>query len=218
MAAARARGPRAAGGSLASASRRPRPWPPFAEIERLTGPAGGSTVAAMSLYHDSVVQMSRMLRNLAVLLDKAGQFAEARGASPDVFVGDRLHADMRPFEFQIQAACDAAKFAAARLAGVEPPKNPDTEKTLGELKARIAATLEFLDGLGEAQFAGAEDREVRLSFLPGKGMRAADYLREMALPNFYFHATMAYALLRAAGVQIGKRDFITTLTLHDTAA
>lgn len=172
----------------------------------------------MSLYQYSVVQLSQMLRNLSAMLDKAAEFAAARGGSADDFIGFRLSPDMRPFEFQIQAACDAAKFAGARLAGVAAPSNPDTEKTLAELKARIAVTLEFLGGLSSEQFAGAEDREVRLGFLPGKGMRAADYLREMALPNFYFHATTAYALLRAAGVQLGKRDFITHLTLHDAAS
>lgn len=171
----------------------------------------------MSYHEDTVVQMGRTLRNLRALLDKAAEFARARGAEPDCFIGVRLHADMRPFEFQIQAVCDAAKFAAARLAGVEPPKNPDTEKTLDELRARIDATLAFLDGLDPAQFDGAGEREVAISFLPGKAAYGADYLREFVLPNFYFHATTAYALLRHAGVQVGKRDFITHLTLHDAA-
>lgn len=172
----------------------------------------------MSLYQDSVVQMSATLRNLSAMLDRAAEFCEARNSPADMFVGYRLYPDMRPFEFQIQAACDAAKFAGARLAGVEVPSHPDTEKTLAELKARISATLDFLDGLDEGQFEGAAEREVRLSFLPGKAARAADYLRELALPNFYFHTLTAYALLRQCGVPLGKRDFIATLTLHDVAS
>ncbi|MEZ4453973.1 MAG: DUF1993 domain-containing protein [Nannocystaceae bacterium] len=172
----------------------------------------------MSLYHDSVVPMSRTLRALSSWLDKAAAFAEARQASPDIFIGARLHADMRPFEFQIQSACDSAKFAAARLAGVDAPSHPDTEKTLAELKARIASTLEFIDGLQEGAFEGAEARPVRLAFLPGKWIRGDDYVRELGLPNFYFHATTTYAILRQAGVQVGKRDFIAHLTLHDDPA
>ncbi|MCA9635525.1 MAG: DUF1993 domain-containing protein [Myxococcales bacterium] len=172
----------------------------------------------MSLYHDSIVPMARMLRAALKWLDKAAAFAEARQASPEIFIGARLHVDMRPFEFQLQAACDAAKFAAARLSGVDAPAHPDTEKTLDELRARIEAVLGYLDGFDEGHFEGAEAREVRLSFLPGKAMYGADYLREMALPNFYFHATTAYAILRQAGVELGKRDFITYLTLHDLDA
>ena len=89
----------------------------------------------MSLYHDSIVPMARMLRAALKWLDKAAAFAEARQASPEIFIGARLHVDMRPFEFQLQAACDAAKFAAARLSGVDAPAHPDTEKTLDELRA-----------------------------------------------------------------------------------
>lgn len=169
----------------------------------------------MSLYQLSVVQMSKMLRNLDGWLDKATAFAEAKDSSPDDFVGFRLAPDMRPLAFQVQSACDNAKFTAARLGGVEAPSHPDEETTMAELKARIAATLEFLDGVDEAGFAGAAEREVRLSFLPGKACKGADYLREMALPNFYFHVTTAYDLLRLAGVAVGKRDYIGSLTLHD---
>lgn len=169
----------------------------------------------MSLYQDSVVQMSKMLRNLAGFLTKATEFATAKECSPDDFVGFRLAPDMRPLAFQIQSACDAAKFAGAKLAGVTPPENPDTEATMAELEQRITTTLEFLDGLKPEQFEGAAEREATMSFLPGRAMYAADYLREMALPNFYFHVTTAYALLRLAGVKVGKIDFIGGLTLHE---
>jgi hypothetical protein len=168
----------------------------------------------MSLYQLSVVQMSKMLRNLDACLDKAVAFAEAKGSKPDDLVNFRLAFDMRPLAFQVQSACDGAKFAAARLAGVEPPSNPDTETTLAQLRARIAVTLEFLATIDEGKFAGAAEREVKMSFLPGQAAYGADYLREMALPNFYFHVTTAYALLRMSGVKIGKMDFLGSVTLH----
>lgn len=168
----------------------------------------------MSLYQDSVVQLSQMLRNLDGWLAKAVAFAEARKFSPDDFVGFRLCPDMRPLSFQVQSCCDSAKFAAARLAGVEAPSHPDTETTMAELSARIASTRAFLETLKPEQFEGGAEREVRLSFLPGQAIKGGDYLREMALPNFYFHVTTAYALLRQAGVEIGKRDFIGNLTLY----
>jgi uncharacterized protein len=169
----------------------------------------------MSLHQDSVVQMSQMLRNLSAWLGKASEFAKTKDSSPDEFVGARLTFDMRPLAFQVQSACDSAKFAAAKLTGVTPPVHPDTEATMAELEQRIAKVLEFLDGINAEQFEGAETREVTLPFLPGKAMVGADYLREMALPNFYFHVTTAYALLRMAGVKIGKIDYIGNLTLHD---
>lgn len=172
----------------------------------------------MSLYQDSVVQMSKMLRNLSAWLGKATAFAQAKECSADDFVGARLTFDMRPLSFQVQAACDSAKFAAAKLTGITPPVHPDTETTMAELEQRIAKVLEFLDGVTPEQFEGAAEREVTLPFLPGKAMVGADYLREMALPNFYFHVMTAYALLRMAGVKVGKIDYIGGLTLHDAAS
>ncbi len=168
----------------------------------------------MSIHQLSVVQMSQMLRNLDACLEKAAAFAEAKGSSPDDFVKFSLAFDMRPLSFQVQSACDTAKLAASRLTGVDAPVHMDTETTLAQLRARIGATLEFLSGLTEKQFAGAAEREVKLSFIPGQAMFGVDYLREMALPNFYFHVTTAYMLLRVSGVGIGKRDYIGNLTLH----
>lgn len=169
---------------------------------------------SMSTYQLAVVQMSKMLRNLDACLDKAVAFAEAKGSKPDDLAHFRLTFDMKPLAFQVQSCCDSAKFGAARLAGVEAPSHPDTETTLAQLKARIASTLEFLAGFEEAQFVDAEQREVTLSFIPGQGIYGADYLRELVLPNFYFHVTMAYALLRKAGVAVAKMDFLGSLTLH----
>jgi hypothetical protein len=172
----------------------------------------------MSLYQLSVVQMSKMLRTLDACLDKAAAFAEAKGSKPDDLVGFRLTFDMKPLAFQVQSACDSAKFAAARLTGVEPPVNPDTETTFAQLKARIASTLEFVATFEEKQFVGAEQREVKLSFIPGQAIYGSDYMRELVLPNFYFHVTMTYALLRQAGVSVGKMDFLGGLTLHPVAS
>jgi hypothetical protein len=171
----------------------------------------------MSLYQDSVVQMSKILRGLAACLAKATAFAQAKECSPDDFVGTRLTFDMRPLSFQVQAACDMAKYAAARLSGTNPPSHPDTETTMAELQERVTKVLDFLATIKPEQFEGAAEREVTLSFMPGKAMVGSDYLREMALPNFYFHVTMAYGLLRMAGVKLGKQDFMVGLTLHDKA-
>ena len=172
-------------------------------------------MSANSFHQQVIVQFTKMLRNLEACLTKAAAFAEAKGSSPDDFVGARLSFDMRPLGFQIQSACDSAKFAAARLTGTEAPSFPDTEATLPELRERIAKTAAFLEGIEAKAFEGAESREVRLGFLPGKWIRGDDYLREFVTPNFYFHVTTAYALLRSAGVNIGKRDFISSMTLHD---
>lgn len=171
----------------------------------------------MSLYQQSAVQMSHMLRSLDGCLDKAIAYAESKEFPADNFAGLRLAPDMHPLTFQVQSACDSAKGTSARLAGIEPPKHEDNETTMAELKARIAKTLAFLSTLEAKQFEGAAEREIRLSFLPGKGLKGVNYLREMALPNFYFHVTTAYALLRSHGVNVGKRDFITYMTMHDLA-
>ena len=170
----------------------------------------------MSLYQLSVVQMSTTLRNLQGILAKAVAHAEANEFPADNLVGLRLTPDMHSLPFQIQAACDTAKGAAARLTGTEAPSFEDNETTMAELDARITKTLEYLDTVEEKQFEGAAERDVVMPFFPpGKATKGALYLREMALPNFYFHVTIAYSLLRSNGVKVGKRDFITMLTFHD---
>src|SRR5690606_25569711 len=108
-----------------------------------------------------------------------------------------------------------AKFAAARVAGKEPPKHPDTEQTWDEIRARIDSVVDYLQGFKPEDFAGADDRIVPLPFLPGNGAKAGSYLNEMALPNFYFHVVTAYAILRHNGVEVGKRDFIGSIELVD---
>lgn len=169
----------------------------------------------MSLYQASVPQFKKMLNNLDKWLDAAVAHATKKSFDPAVLLTSRLAPDQYALTRQIQACCDAAKFATARLAGKEAPKHPDTETTLDELRARIRSTLEFLDTVTEADFADAKGRVIELPFMPGKALVAADYLNEMSLPNFYFHVTTAFAILRHNGVDIGKPAFIGSLNLRD---
>jgi len=167
------------------------------------------------LYDATVPQMSKMLTNLNRWLDKAVAHAEAKKFDPAVLLSARLAPDQYPLLKQIQAACDSAKSAAAHLSGQTQPKHPDTEQTLEEIRARIATCLAYLATFKASDFEGAETRPVSLPFLPGKVILGADYLNEMALPNFYFHITTAYAILRHNGVNVGKIDFIGGLKMRD---
>ncbi len=167
------------------------------------------------MYAAAITQFTKMLENLDRWVDKATQHATAKKFDPAVFVTARIAPDQYNFTRQVQAACDAAKFAAARLSGKEPPKHPDTETTVEELRARIASTVAYLKGFGPADFEGANARIVPLSWMPGKGLAGADYLVELASPNFYFHVTTAYAILRHNGVDLGKVDYIGSINLRD---
>jgi uncharacterized protein len=164
---------------------------------------------SVSLYDVSIPVFTLSLSNLAVILDKAGAHAESKKLDPKVFPATRLIADMLPLSSQVQIACDNAKGAAARLAGVEAPKHPDTETTIDELKARLAKTLDFLKTIKPEQLQGAETREIVLQ-LPQTTLKftGLNYLTNFVLPNFFFHVTTAYALLRKNGVELGKRDFL----------
>jgi len=164
---------------------------------------------SVSLYDVTVPIFTLSLNNLSTLLDKASAHAEERKVDPKAYAEARLIADMLPLVRQVQIACDNAKGAAARLAGVEIPKHEDTESTLADLKARIAKTLAFIKGIKPEQFAGAETRQIVLEF-PSSTYRftGLNYVTNFVLPNFYFHVTMVYALLRKNGVLIGKRDFL----------
>lgn len=164
---------------------------------------------AISMYDASVPRFAAMLRNLSAILDKAQAHADARRIDPLNFTQARLFPDMLPFTRQVQIACDTAKGAAARLAGIENPKHEDTEKTFAELKARIDRTLAFIEGVPRAKIDGSEEREVVLQQRAGEARyRGQQYLLGHAWPNFYFHVTTAYALLRQGGVELGKKDFI----------
>ena len=164
---------------------------------------------SVSLFDVSIPVFTLHLNNLAAILDKAGSHAQGKQVDPKVLPATRLIADMLPLSAQVQIACDTAKGAAARLAGVDVPKHADTETTLDELKARVGKTLEFIRTIKPEQVAGAEAREIVLSF-PQTTLKftGLTYVTHFALPNFFFHVTTAYALLRKNGVNLGKRDFL----------
>ncbi|MEO8938331.1 MAG: DUF1993 domain-containing protein [Burkholderiaceae bacterium] len=160
--------------------------------------------------HDvSIPVFARMLRNVSTLLDKAVADAEVRKFEPAVLLGSRLYPDMFPLLRQVQLACDFAKGASARLAGIAVPAFPDEETTVDELKARIAKVLAFIAGVSHADVDGGAERTITIKLRDGSvDMKGIDYLNNMAMPNFYFHVTTVYAILRHNGVPIGKRDFV----------
>ncbi len=164
---------------------------------------------AFNMYHASVPVFIRGLRNLSGFLAKAHADAATRKIDFSVLINSRLAPDMHPLSRQIQIASDTVKNGASRLAGTEAPSFPDTETTYEELQTRLQKTIDFLDSFKEAQFEGSETREIVLKF-PGREMRfsGAGYLTGFALPNFYFHLTTAYAILRHNGAPIGKADFM----------
>ena len=163
----------------------------------------------ISMYQASVPRFANTLGNLSAILEKAQAHAEAKKIDPLVLTACRLTPDMFPMSRQVQIACDTAKGAVARLAGLEVPRHEDTEKTFEELKSRIAKTLDFIGTVKAAQIDGTEDREIVLK-LAGNEVKykGLQYLLGFAWPNFYFHVTTAYDILRHNGVEIGKRDFI----------
>lgn len=166
----------------------------------------------LSMYQASVPVFARALENLAAILAKAAAHAEARKIDPAVFINARLAPDMFALARQVQIASDGAKGCAARLAGVEVPSYPDTEATFPELQARIAKTIAFVTGFTAAQIDGSEERVVTLK-QRGEDVRyrGQDYLLKLALPNFFFHVTTAYDILRHHGVEIGKGDYLGKL-------
>jgi uncharacterized protein len=163
----------------------------------------------ISMYQASAPRFVNMLKNLSALLDKAQAHTDAKKIEPAALLNYRLFPDMFPMTRQVQIACDAAKGAVARLAGVEIPKHDDVEQTFAELKERIARTIEFIASIRPAQIDGSEEKEVVLK-LRGKEVKftGMQYLLGFAYPNFYFHVTTAYAILRHNAVEIGKGDYI----------
>ena len=164
---------------------------------------------SLSLHEASIGQMVPMLKNLSKLLDKAGEHIADKGADPAALIDSRLAPDMLPFKAQIFITTDTAKGAAARLAGVEIPSFPDIETNLPELQDRIAKTIAFLESVDAAAVSAADDKPVQLKF-PNATLdfTGKSYVTTFVLPNFYFHVSIAYALLRAYGVSIGKRDYL----------
>lgn len=169
----------------------------------------------MTDFHAEVQQMAKMLGNLDGWLEKAVAFAKTKNFDPNTLLQSRLAADMFPLVRQIQSACDGPKFLAARCSGKDAPKHPDEEKTIEELRARIANVREYLKGFTAQDFAGAESRVVPLGFMPGKGLAASDFVREMSVPNTYFHLVTAYLILRHNGVELGKTEFLAPMSIRD---
>jgi len=163
----------------------------------------------ISMYQASAPRFVNILNNLSAILDKAQAYADARKIDPIVLTSSRLYPDMFTMARQVQTACDTAKGAVARLAGIEVPKYEDTEQTLVELKARIAKTIDFIDSVKAGQIDGSEDKPIVLK-IRGQDVKytGMQYLLGFAHPNFYFHVTTAYDILRHNGVEIGKRDYI----------
>ncbi len=169
--------------------------------------------------HPVIRQFARTLRNLDAVLDKATKHAEARKFDVNYFIATRLFPDMLPFVAQVRIACDSAKLAAANLSGKEAPRHEDNETTVAELRARIGSCLAYLDTFTAADFVRTTpDTLIRMPNRPdrvGKGLRAEEYLYARQIPNFYFHVTTAYDLLRHGGVDIGKTDYLGTLAFVD---
>src|SRR5881397_3951440 len=161
-------------------------------------------------HNDAIRLFAKTLQNVERWMDKAAAHAKAKSFEVDVLAQARLAPDQYPFVRQVQSACDQAEYAAAYLGGKQPPSHPDTEQTFAELRQRIQKCLAFLESVSAKDLAGAEDRKVAPRWLRGD-----DYLVHVAIPNFFFHATMAYAILRHNGVDLGKMDYIGSIPARE---
>ena len=166
------------------------------------------------MYYETFCQMKKMLGQLDKWLEAAAAHAKEKSFDSNVFLGLRLAPDQFAFARQVQTACDTAKLAASRLTGKEAPVQPDTEQSLDELRARVASVVAYLGGFSAKDFEGAATRSITQPRWEGKVMTGADYFLEHALPNFFFHITHAFAILRHNGVNVGKRDYLGALSLR----
>jgi hypothetical protein len=164
------------------------------------------------MYYQTIGQMKKQLGQLDKWLEAAAAYAEAKKFDPALYLSFRIAPDQFAFARQVQTACDTAKLGASRLTGKDAPSHADTEQTLDELRARVRSTIAYLDSFTAKDFEGAATRSVTQPRWEGKVMTGADYFREHVTPNFYFHVTHAYAMLRHNGVSIGKRDYLGPLT------
>lgn len=163
----------------------------------------------ISMYQASVPRFANILRNLSAILEKAEAHCAAKKIEPAALTSYRLFPDMFPLTRQVQIASDTAKGAVARLAGIDIPKYEDTEQTFAELKARIAKTIDFVESVSAAKIDGSDEKEIVLQMRSGeRRFKGMQYLLGHAYPNFYFHVTTAYNILRHNGVEVGKADFI----------
>ena len=167
---------------------------------------------SITMHSASVPIFVRMLDNMTAWLDKAEAHAQAKKFDPGVYLNARFAPDMLPFTKQIQIACDAVKFGVARLAGVEAPKFEDNEANFADLRARIRKTLDFIQSVPASQIDGTESKDVVVPRRDGSmTLKGEAYLKNFVLPNFFFHVTTTYALLRHNGVDLGKTDFLGAL-------
>jgi hypothetical protein len=165
-------------------------------------------IMSLTMYQASIPVFVRMLGNLSNILDKAATHAETKKIDPAIFVNGRLTPDMFPLSRQVQIATDVVKGCAARLAGVDVPSYEDNEATFTELQARIAKTKAFIETVNPVQVEGSEERAITLKF-GNKELHflGQAYLLDFVLPNFYFHVTTTYAILRHYGLEVGKTDY-----------
>jgi hypothetical protein len=166
------------------------------------------------MYYETICQMKKMLGQIEKWLDAAQAFATTKSFDANLFLGFRLAPDQFAFARQLQIACDTAKLAASRLTGKEAPTHPDSEQTIDELRVRVRAVIAYLDGFSAKDFQGAATRRVTQPRWEGKFMTGADYFLEHAIPNFFFHLTHVYAILRNNGVSVGKSDYLGALSLR----
>jgi uncharacterized protein len=167
------------------------------------------------MYFETISQMKKQLGQLATWLDAAAAHADTKKFDANLFVNFRLAPDQFPFARQVQITCDTLKNAVKFLTGKDVPAHPDTEQTLAELAARIKSTIAIVDGVTAKDFEGAATRVVTQPRWEGKVMSGADFFMEHALPNFFFHLTTAYAVLRHNGVPLGKKDYLGKVNRRD---
>lgn len=167
------------------------------------------------MVYETIAQFRKMLHNFEGCMTKAAAFADHKKFDPNVFVQTRLYPDMYSLVRQIQASCDAAKFCAAYMAGQTAPKHEDTETTWAECRARLQKAIAYLDTMKPADFKNWESVKVSPKWANGKWIAGKEYLQDIAIPNFYFHITTAYAILRHSGVEIGKMDYLGKVNMRD---
>ncbi len=163
------------------------------------------------MHHLVIAQCIKSLKQIETYLDKAEKFAAGKDFDVAVLMNNRLAPDMRNFIYQVQSACDYVKAGAGWLSGQRPPKHGDNEQNIADLRARLQKTIAFTESVTEAQYIGAHDRKISWPPEPAKLFAGDDYLLQIVVPNALFHITMAYAILRHNGVELGKRDFLGSL-------
>ena len=166
------------------------------------------------MYIDLFSQMKKQLTQMEKWFETASAFAKTKSFEPNTFLEFRLAPDQFPLARQVQIACDTLKLGAARVTGKDAPSHPDTEKSLDDLRGRIESTLKYLAGFTAKDFEGADKRSVTQPRWEGKTMTGHDYFLEHVIPNFYFHTSHVYAILRHNGVDVGKKDYLGTLSMR----